>query len=145
MDRAASKPGHGCMDYQFTILTVSQRITVNTEGINEQAPWSNLVNKTISMPGATLSTITISDDDGSFHSGRYGSDVTGQTLTTAVTFGTDAQPTPAGTRLSFHINTIIQSTTANANGSLLVTDTNLPQRQHPQEIPVFPKLLNRCF
>jgi hypothetical protein len=122
------------MDYQFTMLTVSQRITVNTEGINEQAPWSNLVNKTISMPGATLSTITISDDDGSFQSGRYGSDVTGQTLTTAVTFGTDTQPTPAGTRLSFHINTIIQSTTPNTNGSFDQFRVLFPRKLIPDKL-----------
>lgn len=104
------------MDYQFTVLTVSQPITTRSSGGEEQAPWSNLNTSTvISMPGATLSTITLSDDDGAFQSGRYAPDSTGQTLTTAVTFGNDAQPTQAGTALSFHNSTIIR--TANPDGS----------------------------
>lgn len=117
VSRAVIKQGDGRMDYQFTVLTVSQRITTNPDGVNEPAPWSNLLNKTITMPGATLSTIKISDDDGNFQSGRYAPDATGQTLTTAMTFGNDAQPAPAGTPLSFHTSTIIQSTTENADGT----------------------------
>lgn len=104
------------MDYQFTMLTVSQQITTKPTGTDEPAPWSNITTA-ISMPGATLSTITLSDDDGHFQSGRYAPDSTGQTLTTAVTFGKDAQPTPAGTPLSFHTATIIRSATANPDGS----------------------------
>lgn len=105
------------MDYQFTMLTVSQRITTKPSGGDEQAPWSNLLNKTIAMPGATVSKITISDDDDLFESGRYAPSETGQKLTSAVTFGNDPQPTPAGTQLAFHISTTIQSETQNADGS----------------------------
>ncbi|MCZ0960833.1 Hint domain-containing protein [Paracoccus benzoatiresistens] len=104
------------MDYQFTVLTVSQQIT--TKGIvtdaTGQAPWSNITGA-ITMPGATLSTITLTDDDANFQSGRYNADATGQTLTTAVTFGNDASPTPAGTALSYYIHSIIR--TPNADGS----------------------------
>lgn len=104
------------MDYQFTVLTVSQPITTKTTGGEQQAPWSN-VSGIIGLPGATLSTITISDDDASFQSGRYNPDMTGQTLTTAVTFGNDPQPTPAGTQMSFHLASIIHSTTVNPDGT----------------------------
>jgi hypothetical protein len=122
------------MDYQFTVLTVSQRITTNPETVNEPAPWSNLLNKTITMPGATLSTITISDDDGSFQSGRYAPDTTGQTVTAGVTFGNDAQPVPAGTPLSFHTSTIIKSTTANADGSFDQFRALFPRKLIPGSI-----------
>ena len=104
------------MDYQFTVLTVSQQITTKATASEAQAPWSN-VSGVISMPGATLSTITISDDDASFQSSRYNPDPAGQTLTTAVTFGNSTTPTPAGTQLSFHIASVIRSTTPNADGS----------------------------
>jgi hypothetical protein len=104
------------MDYQFTVLTVSQPITTKASGGEEQAPWSN-ISGVIGLPGATLSSITISDDDNSFQSGRYNPDPTGQTLTTAVTFGNDAQPTPAGTQISFHLASIIRSTTVNPDGT----------------------------
>lgn len=104
------------MDYQFTMLTVSQQITTRSSGSEEQAPWSNLVNKIIALPGATVSKITISDDDGAFQSGRYTPDETGQTLTSAVTFGRDAQATPAGTQIAFHVSTTIQS--ENADGTI---------------------------
>ena len=104
------------MDYQFTVLTVSQPITTKASGGEEQAPWSN-ISGVIGLPGATLSSITISDDDSSFQSGRYNPDPTGQTLTTAVTFGNDAQPTPAGTQISFHLASIIRSTTVNPDGT----------------------------
>lgn len=117
------------MDYQFTVLTLSQRITTKPTGAEEQAPWSNLLNKVITLPGATVSKISISDDDSNFQSGRYAPGETGQTLTSAVTFGNDPQPTPAGTQLSFHISTIIQSETANADGS------------HDQFRAIFPRKL----
>ncbi|WP_295044375.1 Hint domain-containing protein [uncultured Paracoccus sp.] len=104
------------MDHQFTMLTLSQQITVGSGGVDEQAPWSNLLQKPIPMPGATVSTVTVSDDDGMFQSGRYGSETTGQTLKSPVTFGNDAQPTAMGTPLSFHINTVIQTT--NADGTV---------------------------
>lgn len=104
------------MDYRFTLLTVGQQITTKGSGaeVTAQAPWSN-VSGAIGMPGATLSTITISDDDGRFQSGRYAPDGTGQTLTAPVRFGNDAAPAPAGTAMSFHISSIIR--TQNADGT----------------------------
>lgn len=105
------------MDYQFTVLTLAQRIPSVSSGANEQAPWSNLLGKAIPLPGATLSKITISDDDDRFESGRYTPGETGQTLTAAFTFGNDPQPTPAGTQLAFHLSTLIQSQTRNPDGT----------------------------
>lgn len=103
-------------DYPFTLLTVSQPITTGTSGTQLQAPWSDVKTyNTIAMPGATLSTITLRDDDGNFQSSRYAVGETGQTLTSAVTFGADASPTPAGTALSFHTSSLIQ--TRNPDGS----------------------------
>ncbi len=128
-DGADSRWGDRRMDYQFTMLTVSQRITTKSSGTEEQAPWSNLLQKAIAMPGATVSRIIIKDDDDQFESGRFAPSETGQTLTSAVTFGKDAQPTPAGTQLSFHFSTLIQSETKNADGS------------HDQFRAIFPRKL----
>ncbi|WP_230312282.1 Hint domain-containing protein [Paracoccus lichenicola] len=104
------------MDYQFTVLTVSQQVTTRTTGAEAQAPWSNSPpGIPIGLPGAALSTITISDDDTRFQSGRYDPDLIGQTLKTDVIFGNSATPTPTGTQLSFHIASVISS--KNADGT----------------------------
>ncbi|MDQ1899767.1 Hint domain-containing protein [Paracoccus sp. WLY502] len=118
------------MDYQFTVLTLSQRISTGGSGTEATAesPWSN-VKGAIAMPGATLSTITISDDDDRFQSGRYAPDATGQTLTTAVTFGNDAAAVPAGTALSFHTCSIIE--TRNADGSVDQFLVTFPRKSVP--------------
>lgn len=102
--------------YQFTMLTLGQPVTTKGSGTETaaQAPWSN-VTGAINMSGATLSTVSIADDDSRFQSGRYAPDAAGQTLTTAVRFGNDAALTPAGTALSFHTTSIIR--TQNADGS----------------------------
>lgn len=106
------------MDHQFTVLTFTQQITTQgtvTQAIG-QAPWSNLLDGgAIPLAGATLSTITVTDDDNAFQSGRYNPDSAGQTLVAPVTFGNDPSPTPAGTALSFHIHSVIQ--TRNADGT----------------------------
>lgn len=122
------------MDYQFTVLTVSQRITTASSGNAEQAPWSNLLGKTIAMPGLSLSKITIRDDDDRFDSGRYSPGETGQALTVPFTFGNDPLPTPAGTQLAYHVGTVIQSQTPNADG------------RHDQFLAIFPrKLVSGAF
>lgn len=117
------------MDYQFTVLTLAQRIPTVTSGGNEQAPWSNLLRSAIPLPGATVSKITISDDDDRFESGRYTPGETGQTLASAFTFGNDPQPTPAGTQIAYHISTLIESQTVNPDGT------------HDQFRAIFPRKL----
>lgn len=103
-------------DYRFTLLTLAQPVTTGTSGPAMQAPWSNIKTyDTIAMPGATLSAMTLRDDDGLFQSSRYSTGETGQTLSTAVTFGNDAGPTAAGTALSFHISSVIR--TQNPDGT----------------------------
>lgn len=110
------------MDYEFTMLTVSQRITTAGTGTEAptQAPWTNVpTGGAIAMPGAVLTTVKISDEDGdnSFQSGRYAPDPSGQTLTEPVIFGNNSAPTPAGTRMSFHSVTTIQNAVQNADGT----------------------------
>lgn len=118
------------MDYQFTMLTFGQAVSTKGTGAETtaQAPWSN-VTGAIGMSGASLSTITLSDDDNRFQSGRYAPDATGQTLTTAVRFGNDAAPVPAGTALSFHITSIIR--TQNPDGSYDEFMALFPRRLEP--------------
>lgn len=112
--RPPSNPA-GVMDHQFTLLTLGQKITTRSAGSEADAPWSN-VSGAIVMPQARVSSFAISDDDDRFQSGRYYPDPTGQTLTTAVTFGNSATPTPAGTQMSFHIASVIRSTLPNPDG-----------------------------
>lgn len=103
-------------DHRFTLLTVTQRITTGTSGAAVQAPWADQKTyATLALPGATLSSVTLRDDDQAFESGRYNPLETGQTLTAAVTFGNDPAPTPAGTALSFHTSSVIR--TPNPDGS----------------------------
>ena len=104
------------MDFQLTVLTVTQKITTKPSGNEEQAPWSNLLNRTIPLSDATLSRITVSDDDNLFESGRYSPEETAQNLVSAFTFGNDPYPTPAGTQISFHLSTLIESQTPNDLG-----------------------------
>lgn len=97
-------------DHRFTLLTLSRPVTTASSGAAQQAPWSDIkIYLAIPMPGATLSAITLRDDDTAFQSSRYNPGETGQTLTAATTFGNDASPMPAGTALSFHTASIIRS------------------------------------
>lgn len=121
------------MDYRFAMLTLGRQITTKTTGGEAQAPWSN-VSGVIAMPDARLSTFVISDDDTRFQSGRYAPDETGQTLTTAVTFGNDPSPSPAGTPLSFHNSSIIRSTTPNADGTHDEFQALFPRQMVPNAI-----------
>lgn len=105
------------MDYRFTVLTFAEKITTKATGPEEAAPWSNLLGKTIPMPGVSVATVSIRDSDDRFDSGRYAPAETEQTMLTDFTFGSDGQPTAAGTPLSFHISSLIQSRTPNPDGS----------------------------
>lgn len=106
----------GMTDYPFTLLTLAQKVTTKSTSPDIDAPWSN-VSVAIPLAQARVSTFTISDDDDRFQSGRYAPDLTGQTLTAPVTFGNSPIPTPAGTPMSFHIASVIQSTAINPDGS----------------------------
>ncbi|SNR58911.1 Hint domain-containing protein [Paracoccus sediminis] len=121
------------MDYQFTVLTLGQKITTKTTGAEADAPWSN-VSGIIAMPQARVSTLTISDDDDRFQSGRYAPDLTGQTLTAPATFGNSATPTPAGTQMSFHIASVIHSAVPNPDGSRDTFLALFPRQQVPNAI-----------
>ncbi|WP_237168272.1 Hint domain-containing protein [Paracoccus shandongensis] len=118
--------------YQLTMLTFGQPVTTlgEPEEATGQAPWSN-VRGTIDMTGARVSAITISDDDALFHNGRYGSDTTGQTLTTPVTFGNDEAPTPAGTALAFYNSSVIR--TPNADGGFDEFMVLFPRQLEPDK------------
>lgn len=88
------------MDYQITMLTVSQPIPTGSSGAARYTPWSNS-SSTITFHDPVLSTITISDDDAMFESGYYSPGEGQQTLTSDTTFGfgSGAQTVPAGTQL----------------------------------------------
>lgn len=88
------------MDYQITMLTVSQAIPRGTGATQKFAPWSNNFNP-ITFQDPVLSRISITDDDPQFNSGYYTPTETQQTLTNDTTFGygASAQTLPAGTKL----------------------------------------------
>ncbi|MCF3972218.1 Hint domain-containing protein [Paracoccus salsus] len=88
------------MDYQITMLTVSQAIPRGTGATTKFAPWSNSYNP-ITFQDPVLTSISITDDDENFNSGYYTPNETQQTLTNATTFGygAEAQTLPAGTKL----------------------------------------------
>lgn len=96
------------MDYQITMLTVSQVIPSGSSGNEKYVPWSN-VSGPITFHDPVLSKITITDDDPNFSSRYYTPGETQQTLTTDTTFGYGAtvQTLPAGTQMSFFSSSVI--------------------------------------
>ncbi|MDB6176902.1 Hint domain-containing protein [Paracoccus sp. Z330] len=95
------------MDYQVTMLTLSQIIPTGT-GTARYAPWSG-TSSPITFPDGQLTTITIADDDPEFESSYYTPEETQQTLVHDTTFGYGAaeETIPAGTQLSNFIGSYI--------------------------------------
>lgn len=89
------------MDYKITMLTVSQAIPTGSTSPATYAPWANSKAE-ITFQNPTLSTVTITDDDGALNSKYYMPGETQQTLTSATTFGygSSAVTLPAGTKMS---------------------------------------------
>lgn len=96
------------MDYSITVLTLSRAIPTGASGINTRVPWTH--GGPISFTDPVLSTATVTDDDPLFNTSRYSQTESGQTLTTATTFGsgTSTVTVAAGTRLTNFTGSILQ-------------------------------------
>ena len=104
------------MEFQITMLTADQPIPSASSGTARWAPWSN-TSGSISFGNATLSSITIIDDDDAFQSGRYTPGETQKILADDTIFQPGSAAIPAGTQLSNYISAVLRDTTQNADGS----------------------------
>lgn len=98
------------------MLTAGQPIPSASSGTARWAPWSN-TSGNISFGNATLSSITIIDDDDAFQSGRYTPGETQQVLADDTVFQPGGASVSAGTQLSNYIGAVLRDTAQNADGS----------------------------
>ena len=101
------------MDYKIVVLTMSAPVPTSSDSQGKYEPWYQA--KTISMPNAQLSTVTVSDTDGELENLTLAKTETEQRLTEAATFGYGAQEKTleAGTQLSYAFNSIIKDSDGN--------------------------------
>lgn len=113
------------MDYQVTMLTVSQVIPSGSSGNARYAPWYNQYSS-ISLSNPTLSTITITDDDPVLNSRYYSPGETQQFLAEDTTFGygAGAQTVVAGTKISNFTASLIRDQDGNEFHALFPRDFN---------------------
>lgn len=97
------------MEYQVTMLTVSQPIPTGIGGTKAYSPWSNS-SYPINFSNPQLSTVRIVDDDAKFESGIYTPTENQQTLVNDTTFGfgSQSQTLAAGTQMSNFIGSVIK-------------------------------------
>lgn len=97
------------MEYQVTLLTVSQPIPTGSSGTASLQPWANS-SLPITFNNPQLSEVAISDDDPEFESGFYTPSETQQTLVNDTTFGYGASSTvlTAGTQMSNFIGSVLE-------------------------------------
>lgn len=114
------------MDYQITVLTVSQTIPVGS-ATARFGPWAS-VSGPITFNHPQLSTMTISDDDPEFESSNYSPGETQQTLTedTVLGYGAAEQTIPAGTKIGNFIGSYIADADGNRFALVFPREFNAP-------------------